>query len=494
MKSCVTDWRRLGVAIAMLVCGCEGTIAGGLTPEVNEDDDAVEDPYEDSDSVGDPDANSLPAPMVEQTFAPSATDLLNPERGFYVGYDLRSPSEAAEVRASGHTMAIALVRLDAYRDAPLDAALLDDLDEGFAAARASGIKLILRFMYNSSFSDDAPKARILGHIAQLEPMLRDNADVIAVMQAGFIGAWGEWHGSTNGLDNDADRADILGALLAALPSSRCVQVRTPMYKEAIFPGGPLTDVEAFTESDRARVGHHNDCFLASESDMGTYAAPVSEWEGYVASDTRFTAMGGETCALYEPRVNCDAAVSNMEALHFSYLNRQYHQGVIDLWEAQGCEGEIRRRLGYRFELRRAAYTGQVAPGGELSLEIELTNAGFAAPFNRRPVYIVLRGAGGQRAVQLTGLDARRWEPGETVTIATRLRVPADLAPDRYTVALWLPDDADALANDPRYAVRFANEGVWDAAAGDNVLTHELVVDPAAPGPMDPAAGDLVELP
>jgi hypothetical protein len=58
----------------------------------------------------------------------------------------------------------------------------------------------------------------------------------------------------------------------------------------------------------------------------------------------------------------------------------------------------------------------------------------------------------------------------------------------------MPDEAPALSFDPRYAVRLANEGVWDPASGDNVLSEQVTVDPTAPGPIDPTAPDLIELP
>jgi hypothetical protein len=50
----------------------------------------------------------------------------------------------------------------------------------------------------------------------------------------------------------------------------------------------------------------------------------------------------------------------------------------------------------------------------------------------------------------------------------------------------LPDAAPSLAGRSEYSVRFANTGVWNEAAGENTLTS-LVVDPAAPGSVDPAA-------
>jgi hypothetical protein len=313
------------------------------------------------------------------------------------------------------------------------------------------------------------------------------------MQAGFIGAWGEWHSSTNGLDNTEDRNDIIDALLNALPSHRQVQIRTPMYKQA-FVGDPISADEAWTTSPNARLGHHNDCFLASASDLGTYASPVEDWAGYVAHDGQYTAIGGETCALYEPKTNCDAAVAEMEKLHFSYLNAQYNTSVLDIFEAEGCADEINRRLGYRFALDKVSHSESVAPGGELGLEVELHNSGFASPYNARPVEIVLTNGSVRHTVRLSGHDARRWAAGEQVTLRAKLRVPADLAAGTYTVALRLPDESNNLASDARYAIRFANDGTWDESTGDNVLTRSLVIDASAPGPTDATATSFVELP
>ena len=135
----------------------------------------------------------------------------------------------------------------------------------------------------------------------------------------------------------------------------------------------------------------------------------------------------------------------------------------------------------------------MAPGGELALEIDVANRGFAAPYNERPVYVVLSGAGTRQVVRLEAVDPRRWVGGEVSKISVRLRVPASLAPGSYRVALWLPDAASRLKDDPRYAIRLANEGVWDAATGDNVLTETLRVDASAPGTVDPAATTFVEI-
>ena len=481
-------------AIAGAACDT-GTIQNVTGEEDGTEEQGGEDAGADTTGDAGSDSSVTPAEMVTIEFDGTDEDFLSPERGYYVGLHLLDGDGASDVRASGHTLAIALVRLDDYRTRRLDSSLLSALRAGFADVRAHGIKVILRFTYNSSYDADASREQIIEHIAQLTPILHDNADVIAVMQAGFIGAWGEWHSSTNDLDNDADRGAILHALLDALPESRAVQIRTPMYKEAILPGGPLDEQEAWSDTDRARVGHHNDCFLASASDYGTFASPIATWERYVAQDARYVPVGGETCKLNAPKTDCAQALSYLETQRWSYLNEEYNQEVLDAWVEQGCSAEISTRLGHRLALVRATLSEKVAPGGDLDVELEIDNQGFSAPFNARPLAIVLRRGARRWVATLDGRDARTLQPGVS-TVTARLRVPADLAAgDDYEVALWLPDADDRLRDDPRYAIRLANDGVWEEADGSNTMTRALQVDPSsAPGELDSAAIAMVEVP
>lgn len=410
------------------------------------------------------------APATTTIHYPFSTEVvLNPERGLMIDIDLAGGRDFTEVRARGYTLAYAGVRLDAYRDTPLPASLLDDLGRGFEAVRDAGIKVVLRFVYNDdAYGADAPKDRILVHIAQLQQVLAANADVIAVMDAGFIGAWGEWHSSSHGLDNTRDRGDVLYAILAALPASRSVTVRSPIYKVAAY-GSPLTDAQAHDGSHPSRVGHHNSCFLASDTDLGTYADPIDRWKDFVAQEGRFTPVGGETCALKPPRTDCDTAVVELARLHWSFLNALYHEDVLAGWRRQGCYDRIGRDLGYRLELSSVSFDQEVVPGGVLHLTVRLANTGYAAMFNARPVIVMID----DRELE-TDLDPRAWEPG-AVVFTTAVAIPADLTPGRHRLGLWLPDADPRLRTPERvglYSVRFANSR-WDSPV--NVLSEDLLV-------------------
>jgi hypothetical protein len=113
------------------------------------------------------------------------------------------------------------------------------------------------------------------------------------------------------------------------------------------------------------------------------------------------------------------------------------------------------------------------------------------------VFLVLEGGGDRRVVELTGVDVRRWQPGQVSKVNVKLRVPAGATAGAYKLALWLPDAAPALRNDARFSVRLANDGVWDASAGHNVMSTKLTIDPAAPaapGSIDATASELAVLP
>jgi hypothetical protein len=417
------------------------------------------------------------------TYEADESDFLNPERGFHGNADILDETDLSWIRDEGHSLARTYIRLDDYRDRPLPDSFVDQVRNSLANARTAGIKVVLRFSYNFGIGEaDAPLSRVEQHIQQLQPILEEYQDVIVVLQAGFIGAWGEWHSSTNGLDTPANKTSVLAALLEALPESRIVQLRYPGDLIDNFPQ-PLTAADAYSGSDKARTGHHNDCFLSSADDVGTYWPPEreDEFKDYLAQMTAYTPTGGETCQVTpaEHRTDCPTAIAEMARFHWSYLNQDFYRPDIDRWRAEGCYDEISKRLGYRYQMLSASVDRRAQAGELLSLQIRLTNSGFARLYNARPAELILRQAatGAERKVVIQD-DARLWLPGpaETKTLSAAVTLPGDLPAGDYDLLLNLPDSVSNLSGLPEYSIRLANQGVWEANTGYNDLGLRVVIN------------------
>ena len=417
----------------------------------------------------------------------------NPERGFYHFRETRGSSyaalDAAELTGFRTSEAMSLIYriiyLDAFRTGAIGSAYLNGIAADFTAIRSAGMKAVVRFAYTDSATvphGDASKDTVLGHIAQLAPLLQSNADVIVTLQAGFIGAWGEWYYTDYFGDNGtvsasqwADRQAVVDALLGALPVSRTIQLRTPAYKQHFYGTAPLSSAEAFTGAAKSRVGHHNDCFLADQSDMGTYQNVTAD-KAYLAAENLYVPQGGETCATsaYSDWTHADA---DMSMLHYSYLNRDYNTDVLGGW---GTNLDIaRRKLGYRIVLVKGAFTAAAQPGGEVGVDIDLRNDGYAPPFNPRLVEVLLRNkAGGARYTAQLPADPRRFVPGTPQKISASLCLPSDLPLGTYELLLVLPDAVVAIHDRPEYSIRVANPGLGEATTGYNRLQQDVTVTTA----------------
>ena len=419
----------------------------------------------------------------------------NPERGFYK-FTTSSASidqtTLSNFRLNNNiTLIYREINLDAFVNAPISAAFLTSIQNDFNKMRNAGIKCVLRFIYSSDNDGsqlDATKAMMLTHITQLTPLLQANADVISIMQAGFIGAWGEWYYTSqadfggsgyNGADlttaNYNSRRDILNAILTALPANRQVQLRSPSWKQHLFTTSALTAAQAFNGTNVARTAHHNDCFLASSDDYGTYENVATEYP-YLQQETKFLAMGGETCQINSPRSDCASAIAEMEKFHWSFLNLDYHEGVISNFESDGCFTDMQKRLGYRFTLVSGTFKQSIALGSPMAVTLKIKNSGFAAPYNERKAYIVLKNLTTNQVfpIQMAS-DPRTWIGPDEITINENLVLPANLTTGNYKLYLSLPDSSPVLANRPEYAIRMANDNMWENLTGYNSLNHTISV-------------------
>ena len=429
------------------------------------------------------------AGLSHQTFVETEEAFPNPERGFYFVQSFKSASAYPIVaqsierqRLQNKTLVYMGYYPKDYMEGDIAPEFLELMRTNMQTLRENGAKCILRFAYSDSESETPwdPKPEIVQrHIQNITPILQEYGDVIMVFQAGFVGVWGEWYYTQNFVSNPntpekhALRKQVTDAMLAALPNDRQIALRTPMFARMMYAqnyADTLTISTAHNGTDRSRLSAFNDCFGASSNDTGTFAS--KETREFWKADSRYVFMGGETCGL-SAYCTCEASLKDMEDYHWTYLNSEYHGGVLGRWRKDKCIDEIERRLGYRLSLTDV-YTGNAAAGQDFRVVLKVKNSGFSAPINPRGVELVLVDGNGKRTVyEQKDVDPRYWFAGETVTLDRIIKIPAD-ATGECTLYLNLPDPKPTLHDNPMFSIRLANENVWDEETGYNkVATFTL---------------------
>ena len=423
--------------------------------------------------------------LAHQGFKESKKAFANPERGFDAGRNWMSASDAVlskpflnAQRVQKRTVLYTGYYLTDFMKSDISQEFLDLIDANMRALREGGVKCVLRFAYKTDMYEtghpwDTTPEWVHRHIEQLKPVLQRNSDVILLLQAGFIGVWGEW-GYTDGFlynpktpEDFVTRREVVLALLDALPTTRQVAVRTGRYKMNMFLDSyadSVTIETAYNGSDLSRICGHNDCFGADASDMGTFTKNAERefWK----KESRYLMMGGETCQISEYCL-CDRSVKDCEDYHWTYMSGPAN--ISNRWKEHGCYDEIEKRLGYRITLTDLHYTPEAVPGKNYRLILELKNTGFAAPMNPRDVELVFVDGNGKKTIsQLKRVDPRYWFAGETITIDREIKIPEDAAGD-CAIYLNLPDPEFSLRNNPLFSIRLANDDVWDEKTGYNRL-------------------------
>ena len=461
---------------------------------------------------------SLQASVV--TYVPdNKTIFKNPERGFTEElngevteskpYRVKNHIDSNWGKADCMTMPVVLYNFRNYKSQDLPDKVLAGFDTDMQELRNLGLKCVLRFAYTERESDktDAKPEWVKRHLEQLKPYLKKNADVIYVLEAGFVGVWGEWYYSLNyGNETQhvtANRRKVIQYLFENAPEDRFILFRYPMIQqEYLNDKTPLNDQEGFTGTQKARMGCHNDAFLHNYGNMGTYASDDDDddpkMRAYVAQSTLYVPNGGETNiddddALAEKKHK--DAPSEMSKYHWSFCGSTYAMPVISRWRSSGLFDTLNVHMGYRYNLLRAEFSDQAAPAGKANVLIELRNTGYAPLYNERPIYLVLKNSSKTYTIALQA-DPRRWLPNNAWSaIREQVTLPNNMAEGTYHLYLWLPDKYESIKNDPRYAVRLANKNVWDSATGYNDLGADISISNSAskdPGPLPQSIGETKE--
>ncbi len=444
-------------------------------------------------------------------------------------------ADAENLAPFGLSLAQVYIYLDAFTDKDISKNKLDAIQSSLSALRKRGYKALLRFAYMRH--EKAPNASpelIERHLDQLSPLIAENSDVIYVLQAGFIGPWGEWHTHTSSDEAvKANCANLVQKILEVLPTNLSTQVRVPFYKRWALTKGKagvlptLTSKTAHTDMPAARIGVHNDGFLAGPTDGGTwpeephFGSPGNPEYDILTQESAYVPVDGELFWVdYSGEVDGFEAILALRRHHYSSFSIAHSHSAregkpysIDKWMVTSLtKGEveeaklplsdgyftdiygnevsrtqfeyIRDHFGYRIELVRASFPEKITKGQSFSLELSLINRGFSALDNPRTVEFILI-APSENVVELgkADVDPRTWQPYEPgdpdfvplvhkICFSTELR--SAVAPGWYKLALWFPDFSEKLRKDPAFAIKTANRDTpwWtnsDGQYGANVL-------------------------
>lgn len=177
------------------------------------------------------------------------------------------------------------VYLTEYCKKPLDDQAFRQLNDYLQALRARGLRAVLRFAYEyeTDRKTGPTSHRIHGHLKQIEQWFHDNdalvRETVAVVQAGMIGVWGEWHTARFWHNPKKTLLKICDAVPAYLP----IQVRMQVFKDKIQ-----------NTPQAARVGYHDDFLVGAYFKWNTPAdAPGSAAFKSFSEESRFTYNDGE---------------------------------------------------------------------------------------------------------------------------------------------------------------------------------------------------------
>lgn len=417
------------------------------------------------------------------TYTASNEVFTNPERGFMHTWQVNSEGAAItaaslnNLKKENVSLILRLYYLEKFKTTALSQTQLDLIKTDFSRLRDAGLKCVLRFAYtDAQDGSDASVAVISGHLDQLKPILEENKDVIAFVQAGFVGAWGEWYYTTNQLTTPANKKLILDKLLESFPKEIKIQVRTPKIKQDFVATTTAMDATVgYGTTNTARLGFHNDCFMASVDDYGTYQNVTTE-KTYVSNEALFVPTGGETCPPTNvPVASCSIAEKEMTLLKWTYLNLDYYGPVLQEWRNNNCFTDFERKLGYRLALATSSIKKEVTLNGTLEFNALINNSGFAPVYNTKNAFLIFRStANGTVYKKKLNFDVRKVAPRVSYDLKESVSL-SDIPAGSYELLLKIEDSSSKLSDRPDYSIRLANTGVWEAATGFNKLSQTVII-------------------
>lgn len=345
-------------------------------------------------------------------------------------------------------------------------------------------QVILRFVYdwdgNAKETEPDSRTYLENHMKQLAAYVNSHKSSIYLLQGIFTGNCGEMNNTRYGSEEDITA--LMETLADQTDPSIFLSVRTPQQLRMILKTKqPVTSTEAYGNTLAARLGLYNDGMLGSVYDLGTYDdTPFSTSYDYTEKGTReeeinyqdhlcqYVPNGGEV-TVDNSYNDLDNAISDLSAMHVSFLNDEHDLAVLDKWKASVYHGSdvfdgqsgydyVKAHLGYRYVAADTSLSFHPLFDDQALLYVTIRNTGFAPAYRLfdTTLFLTNTDTGEKKEVETT-ID-NRTIPGNDASIFTLSLDVRALAAGTYTVSLSMADPASGLP------VFFANAGSTDEAA------------------------------
>ncbi len=427
-------------------------------------------------------------------------NIKNPERGFYNPVYIRYKEE--ENKPVNIKDNLVHLRLDigafskavnGKEDIALTNDMLEAFDQTLKSLKANGGTAIVRFAYTYEGKKDLEPSidMILTHIKQVCTIMSQNQEVIAYVELGFFGPWGEMHSSKICTDENVSKA--INEMLKNTPQEMKIGVRQPKYYTywAGIDRAKIDENVTTIGTDAYRIGLYNDGYLGSESDLGTFVNREKEIK-WLEKQALHTLYGGEVVANFasgKPLNTTDYMSKEAFRTHTSYLNIAWNNNVIDSWKKEIYNGDdslykgqtgftyIANHLGYRFVLRKSDIQESVRQDEKIKINLEIENVGFANLVNEKVVSLVLVKNDEKYEIK-TNIDATKWNSREITNIDIEEKLPNNISCGEWEVYLRISKYGDMNTDNNYKTIRLANNGdIWESKIGANYIGKLTVTEP-----------------
>lgn len=414
--------------------------------------------------------------------------LRNPDRGFYklIQTQLNKNGEEDLTKFTKQIRNIAeedpdvsiisfqlnLIELVEKED-DISAKKVKEINQYFSIMRDNGYQVIFRVVYDSKGKKNPEPSfqKILKHIEQLKDVYVENEDIIILVEAGYLGSYGEWHSGKYD-DDISNRNQIIDKLLQVIPETIQINLRRPRFiQEYIGSKDTINSSNAYTSEKIARLGLHNDGYLASDTDLGTYdrseRQETLEWQ---EKQTLYTMFGGESQNKDSVFTDIKNAVEDMEKRHCTYLNKTYDREVKEKWKNSTYNGEngykyVQNHLGYRLILEDAEIQQK---GNKLNIDVQIKNVGFGNIVRKKNTSLILKSKNNEYEITLD-MDIRKELNEDGYSFNVQEKLPNNIKEDTYSVYLKISEPYEKIKDNVAYSIKLANDNIFDKTVGANYL-------------------------